>query len=528
MEKRKSRTVKAYQIHNRRSIENSEIIEKLAARRSVEKRKGIVSVKQPSFSVHPSLVIHRVSGNLKEAVQNVQRNEKNEIRQLSMHARGIRATTMAEYYSVKAVGKTVAAGVQGTCMAARYTRTIFQNQKNPELKESRATYWNYYKTKRELQQKKKNLRKLEKREQESEDKTLKDECKEEIEFQMKTLKEEIGTLSRRQKDIKKTLTKKRKSRTTRTIKRKSIHMAEGTVKELTEMPGKVARMLADDLDAEKITTRMTARVSVTIGKLYKGFLKMIWQSVKSVLTLLSPIALVSLFLIFMLYILFFSPLSTEFGINLFSNDMESSEIVRNAVTSRRQQLAEEFLMAEPDATVYFVTLDEDTVTDGNDFMKVVARNMYVSEIEMKDWLSDSDEGGHYLNYLAGIMCYRLTDEEAAVYPEENLEAYSGNIQSAPEPEMTRPESTQPGAGGGIVIGGNIGIGTGSGAAAGGDGTQAGHSDKKVVIGYHTTDWLLENHLLGELEDLYLNTTTIYTPAMYSIGRAFVEGGFISE
>lgn len=488
--------------------------------------------------------LDKVSDNLHTAVEAARQNGS-DVKIVADSMKGIYATGVMETMGAKAAVYATENMAEASADLIRDTRIIFTDKETrKQIKNNRATYKNYYKAKKE---KRKTANAIKKAQKDFEQKRM--ELDEQLEsgkisehtYNLRTnmarknlsqfkreQKEKLTDIENKKKRIGKNIVHKRHTRAVHAFRHRTWISVKTSGFMLAKYPSKAAIMIADDMEADKLVMKGAFTTGALVSGLFHNVAMIAVQAIKSVLMMLSPIMLITLVLFFGIYIVFFSPLSTEFGINLFSNDMESSEIVRNAVTSRRQQLAEEFLMAEPDATVYFVTLDEDTVTDGNDFMKVVARNMYVSEIEMKDWLSDSDEGGHYLNYLAGIMCYRLTDEEAAVYPEENLEAYSGNIQSAPEPETTRPESTQPGAGGGIVIGGNIGIGTGSGAATGGDGTQAGHSDKKVVIGYHTTEWLLENHLLGELEDLYLNTTTIYTPAMYSIGRAFVEGGFISE
>lgn len=443
--------------------------------------------------------LNRVSDNFNTAMEAARQNGS-DVKVVAASLKGMYAIGVSETMAAKAAVYATENMAEASIKAIHYTRTIFTDKETRErIKNNRATYKNYYKAKKEKRktareiknaQKDFEQKKLELNELLASDEITKDEYDSTLDVSKNNLlrirrekKEKLKDLEGKKKTIRKRIIYKRHSRAVKAFQHRAWTSVKSSGSMLAKYPSKAAIMMTDDMEADKLAMKGAFTAGTVVANLFRNLAMIATQAVKSIFMMLSPIMLFSLILFFGIYIIFFSPLSDEFGIDLLSDNMEISEIVRNVVTEKREQLATEILMTEPDAIFYFVKLEEETVQDCAGFMRIIARNMYISDIEIEEWLSDSNAGGYYLDYLAEIICYRLTDEEAAAIPDEQKELYVGN--------------------------------------SGTTGTR-----RVITIGYHTVSWLLENHQLGELEDFYLNTT-IYMPAMYS-GRAFVEGGIYSD
>ena len=256
-------------------------------------------------------------------------------------------------------------------------------------------------------------------------------------------------------------------------------------------------MLTNDLEAERLVQNSSLSLAGAATKAMLGMAKLFLASLKSILVALSPLLFLSILMIFMIYILFFTDFESAFDLEIekemiSSEDSEDiKEMISVYIMNRRNEMAAEQIGSISNIQVYFVKLDDDKIAEIISYLEDKSKELGNPSLIFESWMQ-SAEADTILKELVNRMCYILPENEAAVYPEENLEAYSGN----PEPEPTEPaqeENTQPGIGAGVIGGiaiGGIGIG---GIGTGSEGTtpepETEQTITKVVIGYHPVNEL---------------------------------------
>lgn len=475
--------------------------------------------------------IKSVKENVQQAVEKTASDDKDEIKQLSNMVIGTEAVGLAEINLLSATKH----GTENIVKGARYTVTRFSDENRRKRKESREESREYNRNRKEIRQVNKNIRETEreikrtdrqaKKERKGE-KTEKSnqlgmtsgtmsnhemkrgEGKEKIsQFQenkekyiknRNNLKERKKQLTRKNKAIRKRRNAERHTRNINIIKQRAGGSTKGVGKEMIKIPNRFALMIASDLEADKLAMTTASGLLYSISKIFGNTMKLLIQSFKSILMALCPAILISAFAMFMIYIMFFSDFNSYFDMGIEKNMISSEEpedvgsIINSYIVNRRNEMAKEIVETDNSIQVYFVKLDDTTVNETVLYINEQSKELAIPTIMFDEWVNSS-EADLILKDLANKMCYRLTDEDAAGYMEENLEAYSGNIVPEQPEENTEPEteSTENKPGGQIGIGGGIGIGIGSGVTKPEqpepETPALEQNVRKAVIGYHSVN-----------------------------------------
>ncbi|MBQ4530163.1 MAG: hypothetical protein IJA36_06075 [Lachnospiraceae bacterium] len=428
--------------------------------------------------------VKAVTGNLKEAVKRGSDTDKDEVKMLSHRLLGIEAAALAEWNAAGVVKREAENIAKGT----RYTVTRFSK----ENRDKRNEYNEYYRNKKEMKRINKRIREWKKQEENEIEPKIADKYKKKQE----KAKQERDTLRNRNHSIRKAERKrkvaKRHSQSISVIKSRALSEATDAGKELIKTPNRFMLMLTNDLEAERLVQNSSLSLAGAATKAMLGMAKLFLASLKSILVALSPLLFLSILMIFMIYILFFTDFESAFDLGIekemiSSEDSEDiKEMVSVYIMNRRNEMAAEQIGSISNIQVYFVKLDDDKIAEIIGYLEDKSKELGNPSLMFENWMQ-SAEADTILKELVNWMCYILPENEAAVYPEENLEAYSEN----PEPEATEPEqkeNTQTGIGAGAI--GGIGIG---GIGTGSEGTtpepETEQTITKVVIGYHPVNEL---------------------------------------
>lgn len=513
---RERKTVKASDVYSRRLNNKEDNGKKIKA-------DAVSTLKNHSLNTGmKSVDIKSVKANVQEATEKVTSKDKDEIKQLSNEIIGAEAVALAELNSVKATER----GTENLVKGVRYTVTRFskENQQrrneNKEYNNNRKEIGKINKEIKEIdreisrmnnaaKESKKEAGKEGKKEagKESEKEAGKESEKRErnSQFQEKkdkykkrqdNLRKKKEELKGRNRAIRKRKTAERHTRSVNIIKQRAGGAARSAGKDIIRTPNRFTLMLAGDLEADKLVMTTSAGILHYISKMFGNIMKLIINSIKSILFALSPMLLISAFLVFMIYIMFLSDFNSYFDIGIEKNMISSEEpedvgsIITTYIINRRKEMAKEIVDNDSSVQVYFVKLDNNVVDESSTYIGEKAKELDTPTLLLDEWIH-SDEADIILEDLADKICYRLTEEEASGYSEESLEAYEGNIApEQPEPS-TEPEteSTEKPSNGEIGIGGGLGIGIGSGISKPEqpepETEQSEQQIKKAVIGYHS-------------------------------------------
>lgn len=396
-----------------------------------------------------------VTGNLKKAVERAETRSPDEIKVFAYIMMSVEATALSELKAVRATRKMT----QNTVSAARYTVTYFSKKERQKRKE----YGEYYrKRKKAIKQAEKNIKEWKKEEAKEPVAVIKDKYRQKHD----EAKAEMEKMKSKNSKIRKSKIAERHTRSISIIKGRAWSDFKGAGKEVLKTPNRMAMMIAGDRDAEKLVTNSAVGIIKTTSKAFARIIKAYIAALKSIMIAISPVFFATLMIVFMMYIMFFSDFDSYFDLGYSRNDitgtapeMDLKENVTEHIISNREVMAKSAIESDNTVQVYFVRLDDGTINNIVDYMQELAGTNEVPII-MSDYWFSSDEAQDIIEDIAARTCYMLSDEEAAVYVEDDLEEYSGNMPvpvSEPEPE-TEPEGT----GGSGVIGPGIGAGIGAG------------------------------------------------------------------
>lgn len=501
---RESKAVKASEIYSRRTDNNTSETDDKKTDKNDSDSKWQSHSHSDSIKGMKNVDIRSVKENVVEAVEKGLSKDKDEIKQLAEKTVGVEAVALAEYNSIKATERTVHNGVK----AVRYTVTRFSaenRQKRKENKEYSKNKKNLRKVNKEIRKNDKEIKQINKNADRDKKKAgngggekakTNQEKVSSLTERQKKLKQRKGQIKRRNREIKKRKTAQRHTRSISIIKQRAKNTAKGIKKDMIRTPNRFALMVADDLEADKLVMTASAGILYNISKAFGNAIKLLMHSIKSILFALFPVLSISIFLMFMIYIMFFSDFDSFFDLGIEKNMISSNEeaedmgsIITAYITKRRNDMAKEITDSDSQIQVYFVKLEDGVINEASEYINEKSKELGTPTIMTDEWVH-SNEADTVLKELAEKMCYRLTDEEAAVYTEENLEAYSGNAVLEPPEQPKEPETdiTESKPGGEIGIGGGLGIGIGAGVIKPEQPepeTPAEQTIKKAIIGYYS-------------------------------------------
>ena len=493
---------------------------------------------ESSFHIRSS-GIDDVTASVKKAAEQISAEEKDEMKMLSRQIVGSEAVVLAELQTARAVKR----GTENIVKGARYTVTRFSREGRSRRKERK----NYDKNKKEIKWAARQIKEW-KKEEKTERKKERSEGRkpvlsEKYKKKQENLKREQDTLREQNRTIRKKMIAVRHSRSINRIKNRALSVTKETGNELAKTPNRFLLMLADDMEPDKLVRNASFSLIGTVTKTMTGIFKLLLSSIKNTLIAISPLLFAAVLVIFMIYIMFFSDFDSYFDMGI-EKDMISSEasedvgtVITTYIVKKRNEMAKELTDSDHEVQVYFLKLSEETVDEVVSYMEEKAKDSGNPFILFDEWMQ-SREADEILETLVTAMCYRLSEEEVQAYPEEQLEAYNqtGTTESetiaGTEPETGTQKEVPPDIGAGMTggIGRGIGsVGTGGNAQAPTEPEepteQVGQTGGRAVIGYHSIGWLLENHKLGDMEELYQQMAVVRLPE-YSMVSAFTKKGDI--
>lgn len=434
-------------------------------------RKNQLNLKSPELK--------SVTGNLKKAAQRAETRSPDEIKLIAYRMMAVEAAALSELKAVSATRKMT----QNTVRAARYTVTYFSKEERQKRKE----YGEYYrKRKKEIKQAEKNIKEWEKEEVQEPAAILKDKYRQ----KQDKAKAEIEKMKSKNSKIRKSRIAERHTRSISIIKGRAWSDVRGAGKEVLKTPNRMAMMIAGDRDAEKLVTNSAAGILRTTSRAFAGIIKAYIAAVKNVMIAISPAFFAALMIVFMMYIMFFSDFDSYFDLGYSRDEITGTppeinlnENITEHITTNREIMAAAAIESDNTVQVYFVRLDDETVNDIAVYMQEMAGANEIPTIMSDGWFV-SEEAQDIIEDIAARTCYMLSDEEAAVYAEDDFEEYSGNM---PVP-VSEPETEPEGTGGSGVIGPGIGAGIGAGIGIiitpAEPEPQPEPETHRAVIGYH--------------------------------------------
>lgn len=386
-------------------------------------------------------------GSVKDDVREAANKEDDEAKELTKRIIGAEGIAEVERDILETTGKII----QKTVHTTRYTVTRFLDE------EKRKRYEEYKNTSKELKKKENEVE-------------IKDK-KTDKEIQNTGISSRYSTTVNRKKYLEKNNEKKksgiaqRHTRSVKKIKGQALNNITDAEKTLIKMPNRYVLMITDDLESEGLIKNVSASIVSNVIKRFNSMIKLFMSTLKNIMIVLSPLLFCCVFIMFMIYIVFLSDFSSYFDIDKDSTLISSKEttynletLINESLVNRREEMAKEIVESDENSQVYFVNIEEFVINDVRTSVNKKAEEEGIIPVLFNEWVA-SDAGREFIKNLAYNMCYTLTDEEAALYTEDKLIEYSGNIKL----------NTSPG----------IGILPGLGS-----GLEIGINKKNIIIGYH--------------------------------------------
>lgn len=471
-----NKSVKASEYYSRRVTNETEAVtDSPSLKTETSYNSGYTGRRPPNIK---SSNINAVTANLKKAAEQGSSKDKDEVKMLSHRLMGTEAAALAELNTVR----TVRRGNENLVKLTRYTVTRFSKGEREKRKERKE----YHKNEKEIKRINRQInewKKEEKKQRKEEKAETESVISEKYKKKQENARKERDALKNRNRTIRKRMVAERHTRSISVIRNRALSGAKETGKELIRTPNRYLLMIADDRDAEQIAIKSFADMARIAMKAMTGMVNMFLASVKSILIAISPLLFAGVLVMFMMYILFFSDFDIGITKDMISNEVseDATSIISTYIINKRNEMAKEKVDSDNSIQVYFIKLNNETVAEMVTYMEGKSKEQGNPSFMLDEWMQSS-EAEMVLETLVTAMCYWIPEEEIAAYPEENLEAYIGNIQPEPEP-------AQPGAGGGIGIGGEIGIGISSGLTKGEPESETEpvteQTVKKAIIGYYS-------------------------------------------